>query len=61
MSNYVGHVDMIEMKAFLKLVILARMFKSKHENTRAFLQRIVLEEKYSEVLCMNNGFYLEGT
>lgn len=61
MSNYVGHVDMIEMKALLKLVILARMFKSKHENTRAFLQRIVLEEKYSEVLCMNNGFYLEGT
>lgn len=61
MSNYVGHVDMIEMKAFLKLVILARMFKSNHENTRTFLQLIVLEEKYSEVLCMNNGFYLEGT
>lgn len=34
-ASYVEHVDMIELKAFLGLLILAGVFKSNHEDTRS--------------------------
>lgn len=38
-ATYVGHLDMIELKAFLGLLILTGIFKSNHEDVRSLFAK----------------------